>query len=235
MKTICAVLLIGLIFIQSTCKKTLPLNHTDPSTPEIDITTTATPNGGVLKAAEDGPERSVLGHPEVDMESYTLTIDGEVDSSLTLDWTDIQQWHAELSDTILMYCVEGWEVRGNWKGILVSDLLQRASLKENATHVLFESLDNYSTALPIPYLEKYRAILAYEVNGQHLKSNDGFPLRLVAFGKFGYKWAKWVTRLRVLDSSVAGYWETYGYSDEANVPLSRRRYYEGSSAQPIEY
>ena len=117
----------------------------------------------------------------------------------------------------------------------MTELLEQAGLKDDAAHVLFQCEEGYSTSLPLSYIKKYRVLLSYEVNGNYLKKRDGFPLRVIAFGKFGYKWAKWVNTLTVLDNSQMGYWEEYGYSDEANVPLERRKYFEGPNAQALEY
>jgi len=201
----------------------------------IDVTTMATPNGGELKPAEQGPVRSALGEPKIDLSTFQLEITGLVDSSFSLSWAEITQLPAAFSDTMLMYCVEGWEVWGNWKGIPVKDLLDKAILQENGRYVLFHCAEGYTTTLPVAYLKKYNSLLAYEVNGKPLKTNDGFPLRLVAFGKYGYKWAKWVEKLEVIDDSLLGYWENYGYSDVAEVPIKRRRYYEGPDAMPLDF
>jgi DMSO/TMAO reductase YedYZ molybdopterin-dependent catalytic subunit len=78
-------------------------------------------------------------------------------------------------------------------------------------------------------------MLAYQVNNAPLQMRDGFPLRLIAFGKYGYKWAKWVTKLSVMSESQLGYWEKLGYSDQANVSLDRRRFYEGDTVQALFY
>jgi len=202
---------------------------------ERDVTSMATPRGGKLKPAEDGPVRSALGQPEIELDSFELWISGLVDSSFSLTWEEMLEWPSSFSDTMIMYCVEGWEVWGSWKGILVRELLEKAHLKEGAAHVMFQSVDGYSTALPISYITKYDVLLAYEVNGNRLEDHDGFPLRLIAFGKYGYKWAKWVSRLEIMAESRLGHWETRGYDDRADVPLSRRRYYEGEEIQPLEY
>jgi len=199
----------------------------------IDTNTMATPKGGRLKPAQDGPVRSALGQPEIDLANFKLTISGLIDSSFTLSWQEIQQWHSVYSNAMLMYCVEGWEVIGNWKGILIKDLLHKASVQSEGKHVLFRCVEGYATALPIAYIEKYNVMLAYEVNGEPLKDHDGFPLRLIAFGKYGYKWAKWVNSLQVISESEKGYWERWGYSDRADVPLQRRQYYEGEQKQPF--
>lgn len=201
----------------------------------VDVTTAATPNGKKLNPAEQGPVRSVLGEPKIDLATFRLTISGLVDSSFALSWQEIQQHPAVFSDTILMYCVEGWEVWGNWQGILIPDLLRQTKLKPDASHVLFHCVEGYTTTLPLAYLEKYQCLLAYAVNGKFLAPQDGFPLRLVAFGKYGYKWAKWVTALEVIAEPVAGYWEARGYPDRADVPLSRREFYEGPTVTPLIY
>jgi DMSO/TMAO reductase YedYZ molybdopterin-dependent catalytic subunit len=209
-------------------------NHRDiPG--ETDGTTMATPNGGELKRAEEGPVRSALGEPTISLETFQLTITGLVDSSYSLSWEDIKELPPAFTDTILMYCVEGWEVWGNWKGVLIKDLLDRAHVQDDGEYILFECVEGYRTSLPISYLVKYNAMLAYEVNHAPLQSHDGFPLRLIAFGKFGYKWAKWVHQLTVMDKSQNGYWEKLGFSDQADVPLERRRFYEGDTVKPLEY
>ncbi|MFC2075530.1 molybdopterin-dependent oxidoreductase [candidate division KSB1 bacterium] len=200
-----------------------------------DVTSMATPHGERLRAAEDGPIRSALGTPVIIPDSVHLTVHGLVDSSFTLDWNDIQGRPAAYSDTMLMYCVEGWEVWGNWKGISVAELLADASPHPNAGFVEFQCIDGYTTSHSIAYLTKYNAMLAYEVNGDFLSADDGFPLRLVAFGKFGYKWAKWVKGLEVMEGPRPGFWESRGYADQAHVPIDRRRHYEGPDAQPLEY
>ncbi len=200
-----------------------------------DIITSATPKGQQLRPAEKGPVRSALGQPKIDLQNFELTITGAVDSSFSLNWEQIQSLEPVYSDTIIMYCVEGWEVYGNWKGILIEPLLRQARLKPDPGYVLFHSVDGYTTALPIDYLLKYRSILAYQVNGKPLLPQDGFPLRLVAFGKLGYKWAKWVNKLELITETEKGYWEQRGYTDRADVSLSRRKYYEGEQVQPLIY
>lgn len=193
------------------------------------------PDGKKLLSVEDGPVRDIMDEPAVDLDTFKLEITGLVDSSYFLTWDKIEDFPAYDTDTILMYCVEGWEVWGRWKGILVKDLLNRAGVDPAGKYVLFVSPGNYTTSLSISYLIKYNAILAYSVNGRTLRNSNGFPLRLIAFGKLGYKWAKTVTRLEVTDASQTGFWEGFGYPDKADVPVSRRQYYEGKDVKPLEY
>lgn len=212
-----------------------PVTIDDKPQKAPDGITMATPNGGELKSAMDGPVRSALGEPDINLDTYRLTISGLVDSSYAFSWEEIQEMPAAFTDTLIMYCVEGWEVWGIWKGVLIKDLLARAHLQSGGDYILFESRDGYKTALPISYLLKYDAMLAYQVNNAPLQKQDGFPLRLIAFGKYGYKWAKWVTKLSVMNESQLGYWEKLGFSDQANVSLDRRRFYEGDTVKALVY
>ena len=208
---------------------------TTGNTSVFDWKTMLTPRGEKLKPSEEGPVRSALGEPIVELATFELEISGLVDSSYLLTWDDIQAFPAVYTDTMLMYCVEGWEVFGKWKGILVKDLLDKARVKTGGEYILFSSVDGYKTALSIAYLEKYNAMLAYEVNGAPLKVQNGFPLRLIAYGKLGYKWAKWVNKLEAVNQLQAGYWESFGYSERADVSVKRRIYYEGQDTKPLDY
>lgn len=112
-----------------TCKE-------DMDNEDIEGITTATPNGGKLKSAEEGPIRSALGQPSINLETFQLSISGLVDSSYTLSWEEIEELPAVFTDTILMYCVEGWEVWGNWKGVLINDLLEKAIVQSDAKYTV---------------------------------------------------------------------------------------------------
>lgn len=60
-------------------------------------------------------------------------------------------------------------------------------------------------------------MLAYKLNDITLPPDRGFLLQLVAEGKWGYKWGKWITSIEVTDEPYEGYWESKGYSDNADV------------------
>lgn len=231
--TIIAVVLFGSLL--SCSEEKFPDTHGNHTGGEPDAYTMATANGGELKPAMEGPVRAALGIPTIDLTTFTLTVTGMVDSSYSLSWEEIQGMESVTTDTMIMYCVEGWEVWGVWKGVLIRDLLEQARVQEGGDYILFDCRDGYQTALPVSYLLKYNTLLAYQVNNAPLQTQYGFPLRLIAFGKYGYKWAKWIYKLTVIDKSQPGYWEKLGFSDQANVSLDRRRFYEGDTVRPLEY
>ena len=89
-------------------------------------------------------------------------------------------------------------------------------IKENVTVVIFYSVDGYSTAHDLDYLIDNNIILAYRINEITLPQERGFPLQLVAEGKYGYKWAKWIDHIELVNSSYKGYWESRGYNNKGD-------------------
>ena len=50
-----------------------------------------------------------------------------------------------------------------------------------------------------------------------LDAKRGFPFQVVAESKYGYKWVKWVTGIKLYDKPYRGYWEKFGYDNTADV------------------
>ena len=113
--------------------------------------------------------------------------------------------------------MEGWGFNAKWTGFRITDLLNISGLKLGAKYVFFTSADGYSTSLPLDYLQKNSILMAYGINDVTLPPDRGFPLQLVAKGKYGYKWAKWIIRIEVVSEEYRGYWESRGYTDSADV------------------
>jgi DMSO/TMAO reductase YedYZ molybdopterin-dependent catalytic subunit len=95
---------------------------------------------------------------------------------------------------VTLYCVQGWNAKILWQGVLVRDLLNQSGVAPNATVVIFHAADGYTTAMPLSYFYDHDIIMAYKMNGLVLPPEKGFPFELVAESKYGYKWIKWITR-----------------------------------------
>ena len=165
-----------------------------------------------------GRTNSIKGVQQIDAQTYTLTIDGVVDEPKTMTLKDVLEYPF-LDRSNVMYCVEGWSWSADWRGIAVRDLLAEVEPKPEAKRVIFYAADGYSSSFPIEELNESDAFfLAYMANGEFLPEKEGYPVRLVAEGKWGYKWVKWVTRIEVTENADhLGYWESYGYPDDADV------------------
>lgn len=174
-------------------------------------------NGQTLSSVNDFRNEAINGNQFIDLSTYTLTITGLVQNETVFTYDNVANAHANYQKVAKLHCVEGWQVTVLWKGVLVKDLLQEALYNQNAQILIFYSQDGFSTSVPLAYAVDNNILIAFEVNGVTLPASEGFPFRLVAEGKLGYKWAKWITKIEVSnDSSFRGYWESRGYSNDAD-------------------
>lgn len=161
-----------------------------------------------MRTAEDAPV--------IDADDYRLEVTGLVETPLSLSYKEIKAMPAE-ERRVELPCVEGWSETGLWKGAGLSDILDKAAVKDNATNVVFSSPGGYTTSLTTTDVKKTDPLLAYKVNGETLPGDLGFPVRLVVPGKLGYKWIKWVDKIEIIEGPYKGYWEKRGYSNEADA------------------
>lgn len=155
--------------------------------------------------------------PKIDLKTWTLTIEGEVEKTLKLTWDEIVKLPSteSVSD---FHCVEGWSVLDcKWQGIGFRAILDLVKPKQSAKSVTFECADGYTTSLTLKELSNDNVLLAYKLNSEQLEEGYGFPLRLVVPDKYAYKSALWLTRIKFTARKELGYWEKRGYSDTADV------------------
>ena len=175
--------------------------------------------GEKLGAIGDFRENSIKGTQNVNLSTYRLVITGLVQNEIALTYNETVDRHAHYEKVVTIYCVEGWEVKILWEGVILRDLLEEAGYDRSAQVVIFYAQDGYSTSLPLSYILENNILLAYKMNGVVLPPERGFPFQLVAESKFGYKWIKWVTRIEVSnDTNYRGYWESRGFDDDADLP-----------------
>jgi DMSO/TMAO reductase YedYZ molybdopterin-dependent catalytic subunit len=156
-------------------------------------------------------------NPKIDLETYTLTVDGEVQKPLKLSWNDVLRL-PKVKSTSNFHCVEGWSVLNcEWEGIRFRQVVSLAKPKDGASFVTFECADGYTTSLSLQELSGDEVLLAYALDGKPLEEGFGFPLRLVIPDKYGYKSALWITHIKFKSKKELGYWEKRGYSDTADI------------------
>ena len=128
-------------------------------------------------------------------------------------------------------CVEGWSAIAKWKGAKLAALLEAAHPKPAARFVVFHCADPMAPDGTDPYYESIdlddayhpQTILAYEMNDAPLPVKNGAPLRLRVERQLGYKHAKYVMRIELVESFAGiaggngGYWEDNGYQWFAGI------------------
>ena len=155
---------------------------------------------------------SVGNIPDFNERTWRLKVDGEgVDTALKLSYADVKSFpNLALSNTTFR-CVTGWRVQGNnWRGVRLRDVIAAAAPNGRAKFVTFYANDGiYTESLIYSKAEALsdRALLVWELNGQPLIREQGFPLRLIFPDMYGYKSIKWLARIELKSSQDLGYWE----------------------------
>lgn len=161
----------------------------------------------------------------LNIKNYRLKIHGKVSKPLLLSFDEMKSLKS-VEKEVILECVSN--IRGDKigkikvKGVLLEDILKMANPEKNAKEVVFKSFDNYHTSVEIDYIKTYQPILVYSINQdedgkimKNLSLDHGFPLRVICPEKWGYKSAKWIKEIEIVDYDYKGYWEKSGWSDRA--------------------
>jgi DMSO/TMAO reductase YedYZ molybdopterin-dependent catalytic subunit len=199
---------------------TTPFSPTSTSTTPVTSEVEATEFQGVkLTPINDQNNNALAGTQQIDKDTYTLTIDGLVDHPLTLSYSDLQAY-PQISQLMDLNCVEGWDFTAKWTGPSLSAIFADAMVQSGAKIAIFYTTDdpNGYTSLDLSYINDNNIIIALKDNDITLPADRGFPFQVVAQSKFGYKWAKWVTRIELSsNTNFRGYWESNGYNNNADI------------------
>jgi DMSO/TMAO reductase YedYZ molybdopterin-dependent catalytic subunit len=174
--------------------------------------------GQDLSSIQDFSENSIKGPQFIEIDSYHLVVDGLVANETLYSYQEIIDGFQHYKKIVSLYCVEGWSVDILWEGLLLSEIMKEASIQPEANTVIFHAFDGYTSSLPLEYVIDNDILLAFKMNEVVIPPERGYPFQLVAESKWGYKWVKWITRIELSsDPNYRGYWESRGYSNEADV------------------
>jgi hypothetical protein len=137
----------------------------------------------------------------IDADQWSLTVDGAVETPLELRYDDLT---AATERRATLDCTSGWYSRQDWRGVPIESLLAAAEADPSARWVRIESVTGYRWSLPLD--EAREALLATTVSGDRLDHGHGFPARLVAPGRRGFQWVKWVDHIEVRRHPDFGQW-----------------------------
>ena len=166
-----------------------------------------------------------IGEPiDINVKNWRLVLTGLVDKQGT---TFLYEEITKMDSVVTMRTLKcigdpiGTEQMGNaeWKGVQLRELIKKAGVKDNTKVVVFRCADGYHTAIPLEDAMHEDTILAYEMNGETLPKEHGFPVRLLNPGHYGTKNPKWIVNIQ-LAAEHESYWEKLGWDPVANVKLA---------------
>ncbi len=161
--------------------------------------------------------------PEVDLATWDFRVFGEVEHELTLGYDELRALPTtEL--TLDIHCVTRWSrFDTSFKGVHWRELAKLVRPKPSARFVLAHAAQGFTSNVPLAALEADDALIAWEADGEPLAPEHGWPLRLVVGSRYFWKSAKWLRGLELLAADQRGFWERYGYHNDADY-LEEERY-----------
>jgi DMSO/TMAO reductase YedYZ molybdopterin-dependent catalytic subunit len=161
--------------------------------------------------------------PDIDLASWDFAVWGEVDNAIRLTWEELNR----LPKTVVtedIHCVTRWSrFDTSFEGVHWSEVQKLVGQRPSARYVVAHAEQGFTSNVPIASLEDPQALLATHADGEALTLEHGWPLRLVIPGKYFWKSAKWLRGIELTAVDQPGFWERYGYHNDAD-PFEEQRY-----------
>jgi DMSO/TMAO reductase YedYZ molybdopterin-dependent catalytic subunit len=159
--------------------------------------------------------------PSVDGDTWRLKFDGLVNNPSEYSLEDLRS-RASISQVITLSCISnpiGGDLIGTavWTGVPFSNILDEVNLQAEAVEIRMEAEDGFYESISLEDARDPRTLLVYEMNGEPLPQEHGFPLRIYIPDRYGMKQPKWIIRMQAIDQEGDGYWVDRGWSEEAYV------------------
>ena len=161
--------------------------------------------------------------PSTDLHTWTFRVWGQVEDPVTLTWEEFDAL-PRTEHVQDIHCVTRWSrFDTSFRGVHWRDLAPLVRPKPSARFAIAHAEQGFTANVPFASLEDDHALLATEANGEPLTAEHGWPLRLVIPGKYFWKSAKWLRGIELTASDRPGFWEGYGYHNDAD-PWQEERY-----------
>ena len=158
-----------------------------------------------------------------DLSTWTLRVFGEVEQELELSWEQFNELPRS-SDVQDIHCVTRWSrFDATFEGVHWRELAKLVQPKPSARFVVAHAEAGFTSNVPLSFLADEHALFATHADGEPLTPEHGYPLRLVIPGKYFWKSAKWLRGIELTTADRPGFWERYGYNNDAD-PWREERY-----------
>ena len=172
--------------------------------------------------AENWPVLHAGTVPRVDLAAWDLRVWGEVERPVRLSWDELKALPST-EVTVDIHCVTRWSrFDTTFRGVRWSELAEIVRPRPSARFLVAHAEQDYTANVPLAAMEDENALLAYEADGEPLTPDHGWPLRLMIPSRYFWKSAKWLRGLELLDHDEPGFWERYGYHNDADFRKEER-------------
>jgi DMSO/TMAO reductase YedYZ molybdopterin-dependent catalytic subunit len=172
---------------------------------------------------EKWPVLHAGGIPEVDLATWDFAVSGLVQSPIRLSWDEFDSL-PKASVTEDIHCVTRWSrFDATFEGVRWSEIAKLVHPLPSARFAIAHAEQGFTSNVPLASLEDPLALLATHADGEPLTPEHGWPLRLVVPGKYFWKSAKWLRGIELSVVDKPGFWERYGYHNDAD-PFAEERY-----------
>jgi DMSO/TMAO reductase YedYZ molybdopterin-dependent catalytic subunit len=160
--------------------------------------------------------------PTTDLATWDFSVTGEVERDLTLTWEQLLELPSR-EVTVDIHCVTRWSrFDTTFKGVHWSEFAKLVSPKPSARFVIAHAEQGFTSNMPIGAIEDENALIAYEADGDPLTPDHGWPVRLLVPSRYFWKSAKWLRGLELRSTDEPGFWERYGYHNDADFTKEQR-------------
>jgi DMSO/TMAO reductase YedYZ molybdopterin-dependent catalytic subunit len=171
------------------------------------------------------PVLTVGPNPKYDLATWDFTVFGGVDNRLRLTWDELMAL-PQKEVTTDIHCVTRWSKLDTvWRGVPVSEVLERAGVMKDVTHVMAYSDGGYTTNMPLEVALDDDVLLAHTYAGEPLEREHGAPLRLLVPKRYFWKSAKFLRKLELMPADRMGFWELNGYHNDADPWQEQRHWF----------
>ena len=163
------------------------------------------------------------GVPRIDLATWDFRVFGLVRNPIRVSFDELVALGTQEQSSDI-HCVTRWtKLDMPWKGVPMRAVLDLVQPLDRARFVIAHAEQGFSANLPLEAVDADDAMLAHEAEGAPLTPEHGFPLRLLAPSRYFWKSAKWLRGLEITDVDRPGFWEGYGYHNDAD-PWKEERY-----------
>jgi DMSO/TMAO reductase YedYZ molybdopterin-dependent catalytic subunit len=161
--------------------------------------------------------------PHVDVATWTFRVFGEVSDEVQLTWEQFNEL-PQSSNVQDIHCVTRWSRFDiAFAGVHWRELAALAGPLPTARFAVAWAEHDFTSNFPLASLEDDLALLATHADGEPLTPDHGYPLRAVIPHKYFWKSAKWLRGIELVPEDRLGFWERYGYNNDAD-PWQEERY-----------